>query len=255
VADDRSPTLPVRLGGTTRSGRASRLVQAPTLVGPHVREQRAMSSSSRFLGIGIALGLAGGLLAGVGLAQPDRAAATTPSALPTSSSSGAAIGAPAVLPAVMTGGTTGTSVASSGTAIAYPYFTGSPGIAPDHTIVVTGVGQANMQSDGSDRAAAQKSAFGAALADARTQATMIASATGLSISGVLSVSASVAPNYIAVPVVANGPETPACVPGAAGKVPQATGVTVMPQPVCPPLPQPTYRQTLSVSVTVAYRVG
>jgi hypothetical protein len=51
-------------------------------------------------------------------------------------------------------------------AIAYPYFGGTPGVAPDHTIVVTGVGQADVQLDGSDRTAAQKSAIADALADA-----------------------------------------------------------------------------------------
>ncbi len=241
---NRAPPATVSLGTGSDDDRAHRAGAA------------AMSTTSRFLGMGIALGLAGGLLVGVGLAQPGRVAAMTPSSAPTARAGGTAIGAPAAaLPPVTTGGTTGTAVASSGTAIAYPYFAGSPGIAPDHTIVVTGVGQAAMHSDGSDRAAAQKSALAAALADAKAQATMIATLTGLSTSGVLSVSASVAPNDIAVPLVANGPETPACVPGAPEKGPQASGVTPMPQPVCPPAPQPAYQQTLSVSVTVAYRVG
>ena len=66
-------------------------------------------------------------------------------------------------------------------------------MAPDHTIVVTGVGQADIASDGSDQAAAQKTALAAALADAKTQADTIAADTGLTISGVLSVSASVSP--------------------------------------------------------------
>jgi hypothetical protein len=215
-----------------------------------------MSATSRFLGAGIAFGLAAGLLVGVGLAQPGRAAATTPSAPPTAQSGGAAVGAPAGLPTVTSGGSTGTAVASSGTAIAYPYFPGSPGIAPDHTIVVTGIGQADMQSDGSDRAAAQKSALAAALADAKAQATEIASATELSISGVLSVSAAVSPGYGIVPMAgaASEPDQPTCMPGAAAG---GTSATTQPplQPVCPPEPQPVYRQTLSVSVTVAYRVG
>ena len=147
-----------------------------------------MSSTSRFLGVGIALGLAAGLLVGVGLTQPGRAAATTPSTGPSVPSTGTAVGAPAGLVTVTSGGSTATAVAASG-AIAYPYFPGSPGIAPDHTIVVTGVGQADMQSDGSDRAAAQKSALAAGLADAKAQADTIAADTGLSMSGVLSVSA------------------------------------------------------------------
>jgi Protein of unknown function (DUF541) len=213
-----------------------------------------MSTTARLLGMGAALGLAAVLLFGVDLTSTGRAAAATPSTAPAVPSAGAAIGALAGLPTVTSGGSTATRVATTGTAIAYPYFGGSPGIAPDHTIVVTGVGQADMHSDGSDRTAAQKTAIAAALADAKAQATVIASTTGLSISGVLSVSASVAPNF-AVPLVANGPETPACVPGAPEKGPQASGVTTMPQPVCPPVTPPVYQQTISVSVTVEYPVG
>ena len=211
-----------------------------------------MSATSRFLGLGIALGLACGVLVGVGLMQPGRAAATTRSSAPSEPSGGSAIGAPVTLPAVTTGGTTGTSVASSGSAVAYPYYAGSPGLAPDHTIVVTGVGQADMQSDGSDRASAQKTALDAALADAKTQAEDIASATGLTISGVLSVSASVSPSYGIEPMAgtSSGSSTIMCpaIP------PQASGAPV-PQPVCPPVTPPVYQQTISVSVTVQYSVG
>jgi uncharacterized protein YggE len=128
---------------------------------------------------------------------------------------------------------------SSGAAIAYPYFGGSPGIAPDHTIVVTGVGQTDMQSDGSDRAAAQKTALVAALADAKAQADAIATATGLAISGVLSVSASVAPSYGVMPMAG----------AVSGSGPN------QPVPPVAPVPQPVYPQAISVSVTVAYRVG
>ena len=193
-----------------------------------------MSSPSRFLAIGAALGLAAGLLPGVGLTQPGRAAAATPSATPNVPSGGAVIGAPGALPPITTGGSTGVA---SGMAIAYPFFGGSPGIAPDHTIVVTGVGQADMASDGSDRATAQKSALVASLADAKMQADAIASATKLSISGVLSVSASVSPSYGIMPMM-----------GKAG----GTGPG---QPVPPIVPQPAYPQTLNVSVTVEYRVS
>ena len=136
---------------------------------------------------------------------------------------------------------TGTTVGNSGTsvagaAIAYPYFGGTPGIAPDHTIVVTGVGQADMKSDGSDRAAAQKTALAAALADAKTQADAIANATGLSISGVLSVNASVSPYGVAMPMVA----TPDSAPNA---------------PIPAPGKSVVSPEVLGVSVTVAYRVG
>jgi uncharacterized protein YggE len=122
-------------------------------------------------------------------------------------------------------------------------------VAPDHTIVVTGVGQADVASDGSGQATAQKSALAAALADAKAQADTIASDTGLTISGVLSVSASVSAGYGVMPMAANG-ATPPCVVAVPGSGPMATGQTNLPQPVCPP----TYQQTLSVSVTVEYSV-
>jgi hypothetical protein len=207
-----------------------------------------MSMRSRILGVGVALGLAAGLLVGAGLAGPGRAAAAVPSAAPGGASSGVAVGAPAAVPVITTGGGT---VSSSGTAIAYPYYAGSPGLAPDHTIVVTGVGQADIASDGSDQAGAQKTALAAALADAKAQADAIAADTGLAISGVLSVSASVSPGYGVIPMVTNGAATPPCVVAVPGSGPMATPLTTLAQPVCPP----TYQQALSVSVTVEYRVG
>jgi hypothetical protein len=199
-----------------------------------------MSTPSRFVGVGVALGLAAGLLVGAGLTGPGRAAAAAPSAAPSVPSSGIAIGASGALPPITTGGGT---VTSSGMAIAYPYFAGSPGVAPDHTIVVTGVGQADLQADGSNQAAAQKSALTAALADAKAQADVIAADTRLTISGVLSVSASASPGYGVMPMTGAG--TPTCVVPVPGN-----GKTTMPQPVCPP----TYQQTLSASVTVEYSV-
>jgi hypothetical protein len=204
-----------------------------------------MSTPSRFLGVGVALGLATGLLVGVGLTGPGRAEAATPSTAPITSAGGAVSVVPGVGTTTITSG--GATVAQAGTAIAYPYYGGSPGIAPDHTIVVTGVGQADLKSDGSDRTTAQKSALTDALADAKAQADVIASGTGLTISGVLSVSASVSPGYGVMPPVANGAGTPTCV------VPMpatGSGKTILPQPVCPP----TYLQTLSASVTVEYSV-
>jgi uncharacterized protein YggE len=134
-------------------------------------------------------------------------------------------------------------------AIAYPYVGGTPGLAPDHTIVVTGVGQADLRPDGSDRAAAQKSAIADALADAKAQADAIAADTGLSISGVLSVSASVSPAYGIMPLVANRAGTPSC-PVPVPESGPSTSKPVPPQPDC----APTYQQTLSVSVMVEYRV-
>jgi hypothetical protein len=204
-----------------------------------------MSIPSRFLGVGVALGLAAGVLVGMGLTGPGRAAAATPSTAPITSAGGAVSVVPGVGTTTITRG--GTTVAEAAAAIAYPYYGGSPGIAPDHTIVVTSVGQADLKSDGSGQAAAQQSALTAALADAKAQADVIASDTGLTISGVQSVSASVSPGYGVMPLVANGDGTPTCV------VPMpatGSGKAILPQPVCPP----TYQQTLSASVTVEYSV-
>lgn len=79
----------------------------------------------------------------------------------------------------------------------------------------------------------------------------IASDTGLTISGVLSVSASVPPGYGVMPLVADGSVTPPCVVAVPGSGTLANGKTTLPQPVCPP----PYQHALSVSVTVEYRVG
>ena len=193
-----------------------------------------MSTTSRFLGLGVALGLAGGLLVGGAITQPGRAAATTPSAAPRMASSEGAATAPAST--TVTSG--GTATVQSGTAMVYPYGADSPGLAPEHTLVVTGVGQANMQSDGPDRASAQQSA--------------LAADTGLSISGVLSVSASVSPSYGVEPMVANASSEPACIIAVPGSGPSASAGPVAPQSGC--LPEPIYRQTLSASVMVEYRV-
>ena len=124
--------------------------------------------------------------------------------------------------------------AASGTAGSYPYpeYPGSAGLAPDHTIVVTGVGRSDLAADGSGGPAATKAATTAALADAKAQADLIAATLGVSITGVLSVSSSVSddgPIY-AMPMAGGG-----TTPGA--PVPPATGSA--------PLPQ------LSVAVTVA----
>jgi hypothetical protein len=206
-----------------------------------------MSSHPRLLVVGttavtLLLGLvigAGGVLAS-GASTPSQAPSPVPSAvggtpsdLVPSTTDSTTIGGIAT-GVGQAGGNSGTAMA--GPAIAYPYFGGTPGIAPDHTIVVTGVGQADMKSDGSNRAAAQKTAIAEALADAKTQADAIASATGLSISGVLSVNASVSPYGIAMPMVA----TPDSAPNA--PVPAPGKIAVSPE-------------VLGVSVTVAYQVS
>jgi len=165
--------------------------------------------------------------------------------VPTGTPDAAAIGAPA-----QAGGGTGLTGTSDGgtasnAAIAYPYpgYPGSSGVAPDHTIVVTGVGNAALTADGSNRSTAQRTALAAALADAKAQADLVAQATGVTIKGVLSVSVSTGQAF-AYPIMA-GLEG-----SAPGTAPDGTTVT----PPAPGIVRPAAPQ-LEVSVTVAYQIG
>ena len=105
--------------------------------------------------------------------------------------------------------------------------------------------------DDSNQLAAQKTALAAALADAKAQADAVAAGTGLTISGVLSVSASMSPGYGVMPLAANGAGLLSCPVPAPGRVPLSNGKTILPQPICPPV----YQQAISASVTVEYRVS
>lgn len=185
-----------------------------------------MSTNRRFLAIGVALGVLTGVLAGAGGVLGQSSAA--PHGVPL-------LTLPALAsPAVGSGSSTG------GAAIAYPYpiFGGTPGLAPDHTIVVTSTGQAGMSTDGSDRAAAERTALVVALADAKVQASAIAASVGVSLTGVVSVRASVG---------AYGP-----LPLAGSAAPGQTPGQRVPAPM---LPEPTWPAQLSVSVTVVYGIG
>jgi Protein of unknown function (DUF541) len=149
---------------------------------------------------------------------------------PTSAGGGAAAG---------TAGTTG-GVVSSGIAYPYPIYGGSPGVAPDHSILVTGTGQAELKSDGSNRATAERTALSAAVADAKNRADDVAAATHVTIQGILSVSVSVGQAWIS-PVAIESPGGPA--------VPPTSGSVRAPAPAVPAAPQ------LQVTVTVAYTIG
>jgi hypothetical protein len=171
----------------------------------------------------------------------------TGAAAPAGAPDVAAVGAPGQ--AGSTTGTAGTATSGGGTAsnaaIAYPYpgYPGTAGVAADHTIVVTGVGEAAIKADGSNRTSAQRTGLAAALADAKAQADLVAQATGVTIKGVLSVSVTSGQMY-AYPLAA-GVEGSA--PGAA---PGSTTVT----PPAPAIAQPVAPQ-FEVSVTVAYQIG
>lgn len=140
-------------------------------------------------------------------------------------------------------GSSGSSQTVAGTAssgaIAYPFpgYVGISGVAPDHTIVVVGNGQSPLKANASNRAAAQRDAVAAALVDARALADAAARAAGVSITGVSSISVSVGESYFGVMPMTGTPE-PNIAPGA------------------PAVPAPTSAAPiLSVTVTVAYRIG
>jgi Protein of unknown function (DUF541) len=154
------------------------------------------------------------------------------------------VGAPVPIGATTAVGAnaSGTSAGGSGSAIAYPYpiFGGTPGVAPDHSILVTGAGQSPMKADGSNAAAAERTALAAALDEAKQRADEVAAATGVTIHGVLSVSVSVGQGWIA-PI---GIESPG-------------GTTIPPTVGSAPAPVPTTPGPveMGVTVTVAYQIA
>ncbi len=207
-----------------------------------------MFTARKFLGVGLALGLIVGLTVGAGAARAwgagagsEGGAAGGRSAVAVGTSTREAnvgtaqepfgvpvVGLSATVGAAGTmaaGGTAGVGAAQSAIAWPYPVYVGAPAPAPARTIVVTGVGEADLNADGSNRAAAEQTALSGALADAKHQATVIADVSGVTISGVLSVSASVAP----------GPPVP-----------------LAPLPAQPPIYEPTH---LEVAVTVEYGIS
>jgi hypothetical protein len=204
--------------------------------------------------IGQPVALAGALVVlvaacatGSGASAPQVAASASASASPSPSTGTvtiAPVGGPVAAP-----GSGGSSVlasggAMSGQAIAYPYpgYPGTPGLAPDHTIVVTGFGQAPLAPDQSNRAATQQVALRAALADAKAQAALVASATGVTIQGVLSVSVSSSQGYIGpVPMMMGG--------GSSGPASSSSGAPAPVPPQIAPAPE------IDVTVTVAYRIA
>jgi hypothetical protein len=196
--------------------------------------------------IGAPNGVAGGALGAPG----QGAGAVTVGSAPSGATGFAPSGATEVGPTgvASSGGgvaSSGVGVVGSAPAIAYPYpiYPGSSGVAPDHTILVTGIGRADFKVDLSDQATAQRTAIQAALADAKGQADIVARAAGVTITGVLSVSVSSGGAY-AVPMAA----------GAAGSSPgsaQGGAPNIAPAPV----PMEPTAQQLVVSVTVAYRIS
>jgi hypothetical protein len=240
----------------------------------NARSAKPVSGLRRFAGL-LLLPI---LVVAAGCSTGSGTSPSAPSTAPAAVSGGPGVntlGAPAQVPGPATGDRTepgaavgaGTGIASSGggvagsaSAIAYPYpiYPGNPGLAPDNTIVVTGSGQADVESDMSNRAGAQQQALNAALADARSQADAVAHAVGVTITGVLSVSVSSGGTY-AVPMAAGAGAAPGATgvaPGAEGATPSVVrnGPTTV-APVPAPLPFEPATQQLMVSVTVAYRIS
>jgi Protein of unknown function (DUF541) len=181
--------------------------------------------------------------AGAGAPQVAPPAASSADASPSSGAGTLApVGGPVAAPGSGGSGVAVSGGGASGPAIAYPYpgYPGTPGLAPDHTIVVTGSGQAPLAPDQTNRVAMQQVALRAALADAKAQADLVASATGVAIQGILSVSVSTSQGYFGpVPMVMGAPGG-----GATGP-----GVPTPAQPQIAPVPE------IDVTVTVAYRIG
>lgn len=177
-------------------------------------------------------------------------AGATPSTGPTGpSTSTVALGAPAMNQMGASTGSGTSSVSAPNAAVAYPYpvFGGSAGLAPDHELVVSGTGSATMKTDESDRAAAQRTALAAAIADAKSQAQTAATDAGVNLGGVVSMSVSIGGGYFGV--------MPMGAAGAPETVPSSTGTTIEP-PILPgAVPSTPTSEQIEVTVTVAYAIS
>jgi len=168
------------------------------------------------------------------------------SAAPPTAPSGAP-GAPAVgqVDIAPGGGTSSASAPNAAVAYPYPVYGGSSGLAPDHELVVNGSGTATMKADGSDRAAAQRTALAAAVADAKSQAQAAAGDAGVTLGSVISMSVSVGGDYVGVvPMGASGSSDTVTSSGGT-VVPPAAGVA----------PSTPTSEQLVVTVTVAYSIS
>jgi hypothetical protein len=146
----------------------------------------------------------------------------------------------------------------------YPAYPSALGVAPEGTILAAGTGTADMKADGSDRTTAMNKATVLAMADARAQATVVATSMGVQVKDVYSVSISSSDSYTypidqcAVPLLPV-PDQSGSSTGSSGGA-EAGGGTLT-APAATPLPciqstatAPTSAQ-LVVTVIVAYRFG
>ena len=153
-------------------------------------------------------------------------------------------------------GNVGTASGGTASSIAYPVSGyNSLGVAPAGTILAQGTGSADVKADGSDQAAARKKATDAALADARAQALAAASAMGVQLQDIYSVSIASSTDYAyATPdCVVNPPAVP--VPGANSGATGSTGSAPASPPIACPLTTGTASSSsqLVVTLIVAYK--
>jgi len=151
---------------------------------------------------------------------------------------------------LLAGGTTTSGGASSSVVYPVPGYN-SLGVAPAGTILAEGTGTADMKADGSDKAAALQTAADAALADAHAQAVSAATAMGVQLKGIYSVSIASNTSYAYptpdCPVSPPVPGTNGGATGSAGSAPASSPV------VCPLAPEATPASAqMVVTLIVAY---
>ena len=151
-------------------------------------------------------------------------------------------------------GTTSAGTTSSGTAgsVAYPVpGYNSLGVAPQGTILAEGTGTSAMKADGSDKAAALKTATNAALADAHAQALAAATSMGVQLNEIYSLSIASNANYTyPIPACVYAPS----VPGSNGATSSAGTTLASPPTICPQVEASGATSAqMVVTVIVAYK--
>lgn len=202
------------------------------------------------------------LVAGCAAAAPASAPTSQPGTQPSTlvataqtGSTGQAVAGPPAL-ATVSGGGSGQATSTAGIAYPYPVYGNAPGLAPDQTIVVSGTGTATLKDASADRTSAERTALTAALADARSQAEIVASATGVKLGTIVSVSVSSSGGWFApLPMESNTGAANGSSGGASsGPASPPAGGSVSgggPASVVPATPGVTSIQIV-VNVTVAY---
>jgi hypothetical protein len=212
--------------------------------GIHTLSTRILASALAGLLIGLVMG--GSAVAVRFTTSPTTGASSTNAANYATGGGSIAAGA-AGQGGVTTGADFGQADATAELAI-YPYFCcypAQPSPAPDHTIVVSGIGTAQVATNASAalRAAAEHSSLVAALAQADARARDVAAVAGLTLQGIVSVAVNVGPGEpIAYPMMGGAQS-------GGNTTPQSPPVTKPGAPITPS------SMLVAVSVTVMYRIG